>query len=109
MNYKLSLARQGRGELASLLPNAEANSASADIPFCDQFCLKKCLQAYKLDLDLKRDWLRLVTAVQSPTQRHTHLSNPAATRKQKLPVANVRGCHCRKDERSRTRDLRGNV
>jgi len=41
MNYKLSLARQGRGELASLLPNAEANSASADIPFLRPILFKK--------------------------------------------------------------------
>ncbi len=47
--------------------------------FRDQFCSKKCLQAYKLDLDMKCYRLRLVRAVQSPTQRQTDASSPRAT------------------------------
>lgn len=57
--------------------------------FRNQFCSKKCLQAYKLDLDMKRYWLRLVRAVQSPTQRQTDVSSPRATSKQKPMGPNV--------------------
>jgi hypothetical protein len=57
--------------------------------FRNQFCSQKCLQAYKLDLDMKRYWLRLVRAVQSPTRRQTDVSSPKATSKQKPMGPNV--------------------
>ena len=57
--------------------------------FRNQFCSKKCLQAVKIDLDMKRYWLRLVRAVQSPTQRQTDANSRRATSKQKPMGPNV--------------------
>jgi hypothetical protein len=39
-----------------------------------QFCSKICLQAYKLDLDMKRSWLRAVLA--------GYITNPASNQRE---------------------------